>query len=131
MSSDQSILNRIVYILGNCSYIDENLTVCDNVHTSTFERLVKEDLAQIGDALSGAPTNGEILDLAQWFPEVTLQCVIISHQGEMPRVYLNGARASGKLSTEFIIDFATLMRKADKFKLGTKKVSAEFLVREN
>lgn len=131
MSLNTAILDRIVYILGNCSYVDDSLTICDNVHTSVFERLVKEDLADLDDALINAPSNGEILHLAQEYPELTLQCVIISHKGEWPKVYLNGARASGKLSTDFIIKFATLMRKADEFRLGTKKVHAEFLVRED
>lgn len=120
-------LARICAILGNCDYIDNDLTVCDEVHTSVFERLVSDNLAFVDDSLHGAPSNGEILDLAQRYPELILSCSVRSIAGDHPRVYLCGARASGKLSVQFIIEFAELMRKADEFKLGTKKVSAYFL----
>lgn len=120
--------DRIVSILGNCDTLNPDLTICDNVHTSIFERLVKDGLAEIGDSLPDAPTNGEILDLAQRYPEITLSCAITSHAGKFPKVFISGARAQGKLSVNFLIEFATLMRKAAEFRLGTKKAHAFFLI---
>lgn len=131
-SDDNEIkLAQICYVLGNCDKVNDNLTLCKTVHTSTIERMVKDGMIDLGDNLDNAPTNGEFLDIAQRYPEITLQCAVMSGNGLEPRVLINGARANGKLSINFIVDFATLMRHADQFQLGTKKVNAQWLANED